>query len=59
VLLSANVAKKDDLGMDFGNGKSIAPSCDKDLENECNPPELRNRSTKKQNVMDGIDVKLA
>ena len=40
ILLQANVARKEDLGMDFGGGGSIAPDCDKDLENECNPREL-------------------
>lgn len=34
------MAKKEDLGMDFGSGKSVAPDTDKDLENECNPKEL-------------------
>jgi hypothetical protein len=45
--MSANVAKRDDLGMDFGHGNSIAPAVDKDLEAECNPKELQKRSSKK------------
>ena len=46
------MAKKEDLGMDFGNGKNNVPDIDKDLENECNPKEL---SGKKANVKEGID----
>ena len=38
--MNANVARKEDLGMDFGAGNSIAPDVDKDLESECNPKEL-------------------
>lgn len=57
VLLNANVARKEDLGMDFGAGGSVAPDVDPDLENECNPKDLV-RSDKKQNIKDGIDVKL-
>ncbi len=58
MLLNANVAHKDDLGMDFGSGKSTAPDCDKDLEAECNPKAIQNRSEKKQMVKDGIDHKI-
>jgi hypothetical protein len=39
--LNSNVAKKEDLGMDFGGGSSKVPDIDKDLENECNPKELQ------------------
>lgn len=52
ILISANVAKKEDLGKDFGTGKSGVPDIDKDLENECNPKEL---TAKKANVKEGID----
>jgi hypothetical protein len=41
VLLSTNVAKREDLGTDFGSGDSIAPDVDKDLEAECNPKALQ------------------
>ena len=58
ILLSANVAKGKFLGMDFGAGGGIAPDVDHDLENECNPKELQNRSEKKQMVKDGIDFKV-
>ena len=44
--------------MDFGSGKSTAPDCDKDLEAECNPKEIQNRSEKKQMIKDGIDHKV-
>jgi hypothetical protein len=37
------VAKKEDLGMDFGTGVSAAPDIDKDLEAECNPKELSDK----------------
>lgn len=41
VLISSNVAKKEDLGMDFGDGDQTGvPECDPDLENECNPKDL-------------------
>jgi hypothetical protein len=40
ILLNANVARKEDLGMDFGPGTGSAPDVDPDLENECNPKEL-------------------
>ncbi len=36
-LMSANVAKKEDVGMDFGSGSSSVPDVDHDLEAECNP----------------------
>ena len=52
VLIASNVAKKEDLGKDFGNGSSGVPDIDKDLENECNPKEL---SDKKANMKEGID----
>lgn len=41
LLLNANVAKKEDLGMDFGGGTGNVPDCDSDLELECNPRELQ------------------
>jgi len=40
VLLTSNVARKEDVGMDFGPGGSVAPDVDHDLENECNPKDL-------------------
>jgi hypothetical protein len=55
--MNANVARREDLGMDFGAGGSVAPDIDHDLENECNPKELA-RSEKKQNIKDGIDIKM-
>ena len=55
--MNANVARKEDLGMDFGAGKGVAPDVDKDLEAECNPKELQ-RSEKKQNVKNGVDFKV-
>ena len=58
VLLQTNVAKKEDLGMDFGAGdQSGVPMVDRDLEAECNPKELE-RSQKKSNIKNGVDVKL-
>lgn len=57
VLLSAQVARKEDLGMDFGAGTSKAPDVDPDLENECCPKDLQ-KSEKKQNIKDGIEVKV-
>lgn len=55
--MSANVAKKEDVGMDFGSGSSAVPDVDHDLEAECNPKQLQ-ISEKKQNVKDGIDHKI-
>jgi|LauGreDrversion4_2_1035121.scaffolds.fasta_scaffold204151_1 hypothetical protein len=40
ILLSADVAKKEDLGTDFGTGTGAAPDLDPDLENECNPKSI-------------------
>ena len=54
VLLMNNVAKKEDLGMDFGAGNKAVPDIDKDLEAECNPKELND---KKANMKEGIDYK--
>jgi hypothetical protein len=39
ILMNANVAKKEDIGMDFGSGNGV-PDIDHDLEAECNPKEL-------------------
>lgn len=44
--------------MDFGSGGSVAPDVDPDLENELNPKDLI-RTEKKQNIKDGIDVKIS
>ena len=41
MLLSANVAKREDLGTDFGSGVSSVPDVDPDLEAECNPKVLQ------------------
>lgn len=38
--MNSNVAKKSDLGMDFGNGSGPVPDTDPDLEMECNPKEF-------------------
>ena len=38
--MNASVAKKEDLGMDFGPADGKVPTVDRDLENECNPKEL-------------------
>lgn len=57
ILLKAQVAKKEDLGMDFGPGNGIAPDVDKDLEAECCPKEIVQRSEKKQLVKEGIEFK--
>ncbi len=48
------MAKREDLGQDFGAGDSIAPDVDPDLEAECNPKALQ-YSRVKQNVKAGID----
>lgn len=55
ILLSANVAKREDLGTDFGSGTSAAPDVDPDLDRELNPKELQ-KSQKKQNMKDGNDL---
>jgi hypothetical protein len=55
VLLNCNVAKKEDLGMDFGSGSSNVPDMDKDLQAECNPKEL---DDKKSKVKEGVDFKV-
>ena len=39
ILMNFNIAKKEDLGTDFGSGD--VPEWDSDLENEINPPELK------------------
>ena len=57
VLMNANVAKKEDLGQDFGSGGSNVPDVDPDLEAECNPKDLQ-KTEKKQNIKDGIDIKV-
>ena len=57
VLLSTNVAKREDLGTDFGSGQTVAPDVDPDLEAECNPAALK-FSRVKQNVKDGVDPAL-
>jgi hypothetical protein len=54
-LINSNIAKKEDLGMDFGTGEKGIPSVDKDLEEEINPKDLM-RSDKKTNIKSGIDV---
>lgn len=40
ILLSFGIAKKEDLGTDFGSGNGQAPDIDEDLELECNPKGL-------------------
>ena len=55
VLLSSNVAKREDLGTDFGSGESPVPDVDPDLEAECNPKELM-QSRKKANMKEGVDI---
>lgn len=55
--MNSGVAKKEDMRMDFGSGTGVAPDVDPDLENECNPKELR-RSDKKSNVKEGLDFKV-
>ena len=50
VLMGAGVAKKEDLGMDFGGGNGKVPDCDPDLERECNPKELLKTNNNKQIV---------
>ena len=56
VLMAFGVAKKEDLGTDFGTGASGVPDLDADLEAEINPKELT-RSDKKSNIKDGVDFK--
>lgn len=55
ILLSAEVAKSDDFGADFGTGAGGVPACDKDLEAECCPKQLE-KSLKRQNIKDGNDA---
>lgn len=52
ILMNFNIAKKEDLGTDFGGGN--LPEVDSDLENEINPPEL-NRDAKISKAKQGVD----
>jgi hypothetical protein len=52
VLMNSNVAKKSDVGMDFGNGSGTVPDTDADLEMECNPKELQT-TAKNQKIKEG------
>lgn len=56
ILMNFNIAKKEDMGTDFGGGD--LPECDSDLENEINPPELH-RDKKIDNAKQGIDFGVA
>jgi len=40
VLINSNMARREDLGSDFGTGETGVPDVDPDLEAECNPREL-------------------
>ncbi len=55
VLFDNDIAKREDLGKNLGNGE--LPEYDSDLEREINPKEL-GRSLKSQMARDGIDVKV-
>lgn len=52
ILMNFNIAKKEDLGTDFGGGD--IPECDSDLENEINPPEL-SRNEKVSKMKQGVE----
>ena len=52
ILMSFNIAKKEDLGTDFGGGD--VPDWDSDLENEINPPELH-RDEKITKAKQGVE----
>lgn len=56
ILMNFNIAKKEDLGTDFGGGD--LPEVDSDLENEINPPEL-NRDDKISKAKQGVDFQTA
>lgn len=40
ILLTSNVATREDLGKDYGTGKTAAPATDPDLDEELNPKGL-------------------
>lgn len=52
ILMNFGIAKKEDLGTDFGGGD--IPEVDSDLENEINPPELH-RDAKVDRAKQGVD----
>jgi len=56
VLMAFGVAKKEDLGTDFGSGQDGVPEVDKDLEAEINPKELQ-RDKKRDAIKEGVDFK--
>ena len=56
ILMNFNIAKKEDLGTDFGGGD--IPEVDSDLEAEINPPEL-NRDPKVDRAKQGVDFNTA
>jgi hypothetical protein len=56
ILMSFNIAKKEDLGTDFGGGD--LPEVDSDLEREINPPEL-SRDDKITKAKQGVDFETA
>jgi len=40
ILLSSNVATREDLGKDYGSGQTAVPATDPDLDEELNPKGL-------------------
>jgi len=56
ILMNFNIAKKEDLGTDFGGGD--LPEVDSDLEAEINPPEL-NRDERITKAKQGVDFATA
>lgn len=56
ILMNFNIAKKEDLGTDFGGGD--VPEWDSDLENEINPPELK-RKGKVTQAKQGVEFAVA
>jgi Ca2+-binding EF-hand superfamily protein len=52
VLTSYAIAKKSDLGTDFGSGNSNVPDCDSDLDEECHPHGLDDSDVKNK-IKDG------
>lgn len=49
------MAKREDLGQDFGSGETGVPDVDPDLEAECNPKELQ-QSRRKAMMKEGTDI---
>lgn len=54
VMFNYNIAKREDMGENFGGSDDDIPECDSDLEAELNPPELQ-RDERKERARQGLD----